>query len=587
MLLQDLHTLVVGAVDESLDLVINIAGRAVGIGLGLGIAHAHENFAVVVIVADRAHLFAHAVFGYHLMGNGSGLLDVRGCAGGDVLHAKLLCHAAAQGGHDALVHFVAAVAVLVLVGQVQGQTAGLSSGNDGDLLHRVMGGQIVGRHRVSGLVIGREPAGMLRNLAALFLGACPDLEHGFLQIGHGNAGAVGTGCQKRRFVEQVFQLRARKAHRCPRHRVQIYGVGQRLVLGVYLEDGLSAAAVRRADVDLAVKPARAQQRRVKDVFPVGGRHDDDAVIAGKAVHLHQKLVEGLLPLVVTAAQTCTSAPAYGVDLVDKDNGRRHFLGLIKQVADTARAHAHIQLHKIGAGNGEELYLRLTGYGLGNKGLAGARRAYQQNATGHLGAQTGIFVRIPQEFHNLLQLRLFLLRAGHVVKGHRAVAFAHTDVGLAELHHIATAAVGTVGNEDQRHDDYQCQHQRRQVHHPPGRGRVRLIVVGFQHTVGVLLLHQLVHVRIEHGEIRQGIVQLGFALIGALQLHMQHVVPGGEALDLLILEQREHLRILQLHGILGGEQLHHAEQKNTQDQGVENDRSQFRLFFQRFTPYFPP
>lgn len=59
--------------------------------------------------------------------------------------------------------------------------------------------------------------------------------------------------------------------------------------------------------DLAVKPAGAQQRRVEDVGAVGGREDDDASIALKAVHLGQQLVDRLLALVIAAAHACTPA----------------------------------------------------------------------------------------------------------------------------------------------------------------------------------------------------------------------------------------------------------------------------------------
>ena len=73
--------------------------------------------------------------------------------------------------------------------------------------------------------------------------------------------------------------------------------------------------------DLTVEAAGAQQRGVEDVGAVGGGHDDDALVGGKAVHFHQQLVQGLLALVVTAAQARAALTADRVDLVDEDDGR--------------------------------------------------------------------------------------------------------------------------------------------------------------------------------------------------------------------------------------------------------------------------
>ena len=102
---------------------------------------------------------------------------------------------------------------------------------------------------------------------------------------------------------------------------------------------------------------------------LGGGHDDDSLVGGKAVHLHQELVQGLLPLVVAAAQAGASLAAHGVDLVDEDDGGAVLLGLVEQVPDPAGAHAHIQLHKVRAGDGEEAHAGLPRHGLGKERLA--------------------------------------------------------------------------------------------------------------------------------------------------------------------------------------------------------------------------
>src|SRR3546814_13659869 len=68
-----------------------------------------------------------------------------------------------------------------------------------------------------------------------------------------------------------------------------------------------------------VETARPQQRGVQHVRPVGGGDDDDAFIGVKAVHLHQKLVQRLLALVIAVAQPCAAMTSHGVDFVDEDD----------------------------------------------------------------------------------------------------------------------------------------------------------------------------------------------------------------------------------------------------------------------------
>ena len=98
--------------------------------------------------------------------------------------------------------------------------------------------------------------------------------------------------------------------------------GDRLAARVDLEDLVAAVEVGGVDLDLAVEAARAQQRRVEHVGPVGRGDQDDAAADVEAVHLDEQLVEGLLALVVAAAHAGAAVATDGVDLVDEDDGRR-------------------------------------------------------------------------------------------------------------------------------------------------------------------------------------------------------------------------------------------------------------------------
>src|SRR5579875_3746627 len=83
----------------------------------------------------------------------------------------------------------------------------------------------------------------------------------------------------------------------------------------------------------------------------------------------------------------TALTAYGINLVNKDEGGPMGLGRIEQIADTARAHSHKHLHKVRAGDMKERHTCLSGHGARQHGFSTARRAKQQHAFWNLRSQS--------------------------------------------------------------------------------------------------------------------------------------------------------------------------------------------------------
>ena len=308
------------------------------------------------------------------------------------------------------------------------------------------------------------------------------------------------------------------------------------------EDLLPALEIGTAHVDLPVEPARPQEGRVQDVRPVGGRQDHHALVAGEAVHLHQELVQGLLPLVVAAAQARAPLAAHGVDLVDEHHGGGHLLGLLKEVPDPAGAHAHVELHEVGAGDGQELDPGLPGHRLGQQGLAGARRAHQQHALGDAGPQVQVLLRGLEEVHDLPQLLLLLVGTGHVGKAHLLLALgAEADLRFAEPPPLVHPAA-PLGPD--RHVLPQQEHSSDEQHvdqhlAPPGRGVNGIIVVIRQNPIGLLLADQVPQLLPEALHAAQGVGDGGPVLEVQIELVS---VPDVEARHLSLLEQVLHLGV---------------------------------------------
>ena len=243
---------------------------------------------------------------------------------------------------------------------------------DGHLVHRVGVLEHVGQHGVAALVVGDAlllVLGEHHRLAALAEQhpvACR------LEVGHGDLRAAAAHRVQRRLVDEVGQVGPAHAGRAPRHHAEVDVVGHALALAVHLEDGQALLEVGQRHHDLAVEAARPQQRRVQDVGPVRRRDHHDALGGVEAVHLREHLVEGLLALVVAAAEAGAALAADGVDLVDEDDGRRLLARRLEQVAHPAGADADEHLHEVGAADRHEGHAGLAGHGPGDQRLAGAR-----------------------------------------------------------------------------------------------------------------------------------------------------------------------------------------------------------------------
>ena len=278
-----------------------------------------------------------------------------------------------------------------------------------------------------------------------------------------------------RFVDEVGQVGAGEARRLRGQGVQVDLLADGLAARVHLEDHLAAGAVRPVDHDLAVEAARAQQRRVEDVGAVGGGDEDDVVLHLEAVHLDEQLVQRLLALVVSTAETSSPVAAHGVDLVHEDDAGRVLLGLVEQVAHARGADADEHLDEVRARDGEERHARLAGDGPGQQGLAGAGRAVEQHALGDAGAELLELLGVLQELLDLVELLDGFVGARHVLERDLGRIDAHPfGPALAEAHHLGAAALHAAHHEHHEGDDEDDRQQQAEEgarpRRAPGLGR---------------------------------------------------------------------------------------------------------------------
>ncbi|GBD46608.1 hypothetical protein HRbin41_01436 [bacterium HR41] len=194
-----------------------------------------------------------------------------------------------------------------------------------------------------------------------------------------DATATFARCEQRALVDQVLEVGAGETGRLGGEVVEVDVGRERLAARVHGQDLSPPLQVGTIDHDLPVEAARAQQRRIEDVGPVGGGDQDDVVLHLEAVHLDEQLVERLFALVVAAAETGAAVPTDRVDLVHEDDAGRVLLGLLEEIAHTRRADADEHLDEVRPGDREERHARFAGDRPGQQRLTGARRPVQQHA----------------------------------------------------------------------------------------------------------------------------------------------------------------------------------------------------------------
>ncbi len=517
-------------VDDAADLFVDLLGDLLGIVALLGDLPAQEDELFLAPERARPEAFAHAPLRDHLPRDVRRALDIVLRAGGHFAEDQLLGHVAGQRRREHVLELRARAQVPILFGQEPGEAARHATRDDADLERRVRVRERPPHERMAGLVVRDDALLLRRDDAALALGTGDDPVHRLVELLHRDALLVGARRQNRRLVHQVREVGAGEARRLLRQRQQVDVLVQRLPLGVHLENRLPPAHVGPVQHDLTVEAARAQERGVEDVGAVRRRDDDDVCVGVEAVHLDEDLVQGLLALVVAAAQTSTTLSADGIDFVDKHDARRVALGLVEQVAHAARAHTHEHLDELGAADGEERHASLARYRAREQRLPRARGADEQHAARDARPEGSELLRILQELDDLLQLFLRLVHAGDVDERHgRLVAGEHPGAALPEVHGLCVRALRLPHHED---EDGAEDEERQEVDEQPDPvpELARLLHVdlnAFVDVVDVVVLQELEQIR-PFGQARLDGRRV------ALELHRERLSRDVDALDLALL-----------------------------------------------------
>ena len=336
--------------------------------------------------------------------------------GGHAVHKDLLGAAAAHEDGELGFEVILGDGVLVFLGQVHGDTKSHAAGNDGDLVEGV--GVIAhgGDEDVAGFVVGGVLFVVVGQQHGFALSAHHDLVLGDLEVVHVDGLAIETGGGQGSLVDHVGEVGAGEAGCAAGEHAEVHIFGHGNFLGVDAKDFFAAAYVGTVNHDATVKAARTEERRIENVGAVGGGDEDDAVIGFEAVHFDEKLVQGLLALVVSAAEASTTVTAYSVNFIDKDDARGVLFALLEEIADARGADADEHFDEVRTGDGEKGDVGFAGDSAGEEGLAGSRRPDEQNALGDAAAKALELLRFAEELDDFLELFFGFVDAGDILEG---------------------------------------------------------------------------------------------------------------------------------------------------------------------------
>ena len=181
---------------------------------------------------------------------------------------------------------------------------------------------------------------------------------------------------------------------------------------------------------------------------IGGAHDDDPFASVEAVQLLEQRVDDAIVLRLgKPAAGGRGAAADAVHLVDEDHAGRVLAGELEQPLDAAHADADELVGEIAAGHRDEARAAFAGQCTREHGLARARIAFQDDASGCLRAEPREAGGLLQVSDDVLQRFLGFLHADHVVEARGGLGFEGEQLGTAQ--HVAH-------HEDQDDQDRQLQ-----------------------------------------------------------------------------------------------------------------------------------
>src|SRR5688572_479869 len=240
--------------DDAADLLVDQPRRVLRHVLALRDGVAEEDLLLVLVVAQRPELLAHAPLGDHAAGKVGRLHDVARGTGVEVILAvdRLLGATAAERHGDARLAPLLGVAELVPLRQVHGHAQRPAARDDRHLVQRIAARNLEADQRMAGLVVGGGELLLLGHDHGAALRTHHHLVLGVFELELRHETLVAACGEQRRLVDAIGEIGARETGRTTRDDLRIDVRRDWDLAHMHAQDLLAAGDVRVRHSDLPV-----------------------------------------------------------------------------------------------------------------------------------------------------------------------------------------------------------------------------------------------------------------------------------------------------------------------------------------------
>src|SRR3989304_1998048 len=280
----------------------------------------------------RADPVTHSPLRNHLLSQRSCLLQVVLRAAADVVKNELFCDPSGEGYTQSVHEVSSRIVMPVFLGKELRDTHCHTAGDYTDLVNRVCPRQFPGGQCMSCLMICcylffRIAYGLFSRRSH------KDDVFGLLKVVHIYLLFALSQSNECGFVCKILKIRAGHTRSPPRQSLEVDITGHYLTSDMDFNDRLPFLPARPVYHNMPVEPSRPQKGGIQHVRPVCCGNDYHFFMGIKSIHLTQKLVQCLLPFIMSASKPCTACAAYGINLIYKDNTWLGLLCLFKHIPD--------------------------------------------------------------------------------------------------------------------------------------------------------------------------------------------------------------------------------------------------------------
>src|SRR3972149_1885924 len=318
--------------DQFLNLLVHEPGHLLAVVFWERQLPAQERMFFSTSEIYRADPVTHSPLRNHLLSQRSCFLQVILRAAADVVKYELFCDPSGEGYTQSVYEVSLGVVMSVFLWKELCDTHSHAAGDDADLVYRVCPRQFPCGQGMSCLMIRCYP--FFRVAYGLFSRRShKDDVFGLLKVVHIYFLFALSQGDERGFVCKILKVCAGHTRSPPRQDLEVDIIGHHLTPGMNFNDRLPLFPARPVYHNMPVEPSRPQKGGVQHVRPVCCGNDYHFFMGIKSVHFTQKLVQCLLPFIMSASKPCTARASYSIYLVYENNTWLGLLCLFKHIPD--------------------------------------------------------------------------------------------------------------------------------------------------------------------------------------------------------------------------------------------------------------